>query len=453
MVRGVLKLSLGSATAQSIAAVSQFALAFWLAPEQFGYWAAANSAVSLVSGFTNLGEVNAYLSGKRNSFTRVRRVTRRANVVLTVAGFGIAGYFAMGDVPELTILALIASLTIPVQGEADVLYAANIKASHLRRVVRSQMSAAIAKLIAGVGIAALTHSAVAIAVSTLLFFGVMAVLLGRHISLPTVHDGGEWLASDEVTLKERLSWAANTAMMTAPSQVGFLIIHFVASSNLLGIYFLSYQVTTGLSGFIVMPLARSALSVMARTQGLARANLAFRLQGYFGSGVALVVIGIVLAGQLVTNMVPARWALAIPVIAILAASMPVRMMTPVVDAYQQADNRWWQATAFQAVDAVGTASVALIAISGDVLLLATGLSVWKIAFGASRMLIVFHRYPSVNRTIGALAPVSFGGLMIGALLTSGISAWVCGLAAVAICFGWGAYSMRTDNDDSLKDTA
>jgi len=96
---------------------------------------------------------------------------------------------------------------------------------------------------------------------------------------------------------------------------------------------------------------------------------------------------------------------------VLCASLPARMMGPVMDALQQARDKWWQSTGFNALDAVGTAAAALTAMSGDVLVLAAALSAWKILLSLFRTWIVLQDQTVLHR-IALTLPVSIGAVLI-----------------------------------------
>ena len=106
-----------------------------------------------------------------------------------------------------------------------------------------------------------------------------------------------------------------------------------------------------------------------------------------------------------------QWVEAIPAVVLLSASLPARMMGPVMDALQQARDRWWQSTGFNAIDAVGTAAAACTAAWGDVLVLAAALSAWKIALSLLRTWIVLRDQSLLHR-IALTVPVTVGAALV-----------------------------------------
>ena len=98
-------------------------LAIWLTPTQFGYWASALSVISILAGIVNFGEVNAFLARSGMSFARLRSRTRRLNALLALSCVPVVALYVAAGRYEVALLAAIVAASIPVQGEADVLYA------------------------------------------------------------------------------------------------------------------------------------------------------------------------------------------------------------------------------------------------------------------------------------------------------------------------------------------
>ncbi|WP_375342403.1 oligosaccharide flippase family protein [Curtobacterium sp. MCSS17_006] len=408
MLRGILGLSVGTIATRALAAVSQLLLAFWLAPADFGAWAAATSLISLLTGFANFGEVNGYLSGRGGTYERVKRVTRRQNSVLSLLGLGLAATFFVRGEQEIGWLAVIVTLTIPLVGDAERMYSTGVKIRSYRTVVTAQTVAAVVKICVGVGIAALGGGSFALAVSTLLFYLAMDVFI--TLAIRNRIEPQETTAYN-VARRDRFKWAVNSLFITLPLQAGFLVAQFVTSAHVLGLYYFAYQVTTGISGLISVPLSRVSLARFAELAGPERGKEARKLATVFGGATLLAASLMALLLPGITPLVSSQWTEAVPAVVLLCASLPARMMSPVMDALQQARDRWWQSTGFNALDAVGTAAAALTAVSGDVLLLAASLSIWKILLSLARTWVVL-RDQSVAQRIGLTVPVSVGAFLV-----------------------------------------
>lgn len=431
-IRGILGLSVGTMLGRVLSTAGQFLLAFWLSPTEFGYWAAAISAISLLSGLANFGEVNAYLSGQGTTFRRVQKSTRFLNLGLAVVGVGVAGIYYFNGRHEVAALGLLAAITIPFAGRADLAYAVGVKYKAYKRAASSQVIGAIVKIAVGVAIAVLSGSAWAIAVSTLVFYLVAEICLWAYTRRVTAHESDP---AQNPSLRSRLSWAANTISMTLPLYVGFLAAQFVASPEFLGLFYLAFQATVGITGLIAVPLSRVSLSTLGALIGRDRILTALRLSSVFGAG--MLVVAAVLAGTLplVEDLIPREWQNALPAVIIMFASMPARMMGPVADAFQQASGRWWQSTAFNLADAVGTAAVALLAVTGDLILVVTALSVWKISLALVRAVTIF-RSAGWSRNVGNALPAALGGLCICAVPWLPDLRGLLVLAALVVAGAW-----------------
>ncbi len=380
-------LSIGTIFARILATLGQLLLVIWISPVEFGYWAAATSAISLVAGFTNFGQVNAYLSGGPASYSRVRKTTLNYNLVLTIVGTGIASLYLFSDRPYIALLAFIAAATIPFTGLGDLSYAVGVKHQAYRTVVVVQLLAAIAKIIVGISIAFFFQSAVALAISIIVFSAAMHFGLRRVVKLNELRDSGYDVRPKAPT---QIMWAANSIATTLPLQVGFLVMQFLANAELLGLFYMSFQVTVGISGLVAAPLAKVSLSTLGGLQGRLRITTAMNLSAYFAHGMLIVSALVIFASPIMINYVPMEWRRAVPAVAVLMSSMPVRMMGPVVDSFQQATNRWWQSTGFNVADAVGTAGAAVLALTGDLMVVGTALTLWKIALASYRAFFVYR---------------------------------------------------------------
>ncbi len=409
MLGGILRLSIGTAVARALAAVGQLLLAVWLTPTDFGYWAAATSVISVLTGLANFGEVNGYLSGQGGTFAQARRAILRVNTILAGSGAIIAALYWVDGNATVAALAAISALSIPLIGDAELMYSTGVKYKAYARVVAAQIAAAAAKIIVGVVIAAVFASPLAFAVSTVVFYLLMDALILRRVPILTAQEGG---STRVVPPRTRLTWGVNSLFVTLPIQVGFIVAQFGASAEVLGLYFLAYQVSLGLSGLVSVPLARVALSSLAREDAGRRVPLSMELCRLFVFAVSGLAALVSLFTPLIGAVLGPEWTTAAPAVVILLASLAVRMMSPILDGLQQANNRWWQGTAFNAVDTAGTAAAALMSFSGDLLLLVSAVALWKVLFGLVRaawLLRSARRLP----LMATLLPALVMSLLIG----------------------------------------
>lgn len=434
--RGVLTLASGTVAARAVAVLSQLLLVQWLAPAEFGYWAAAVSGLAFVSGLVNFGDVNGYLSGQGAGFDATKKATRIGNLAILCVALPVAGFYLTLHEPRVAILAVIISFTLPIQGEAGLLSAVGIKASAYNTVVRSQIFAAVGKLAIAITLAICTRSAIAIAISTAAFSLIMALALHRMLDK-------EKIASLDKNKDRRVAigyrvrgkWAINALLMRMPLQSGFLVAQFLATPRLVGLYFFSYQVTLGLSGLVAQPLARIGLEHFGRTEGEERMERAFLLCSVFGAGTLMVVALGTFVGSL-GNVLPTAWQTALPTILVLMASLPVRMMSPIIDSLQQAENSWWQSTGFNALDAAGVGIASIAIVFGDTVHPALCLVLWKAIYGTARACFVFQRL-SLRCITATMVPILVGTatLCLSAIRPPSQS-WVWSCCAVLVGSCW-----------------
>ncbi|KSU55225.1 oligosaccharide flippase family protein [Microbacterium enclense] len=409
MLGGILRLSIGTAVARALAAIGQLLLAVWLTPTDFGYWAAATSIISVLTGLANFGEVNGYLSGQGGTFTQARRAILRVNAVLAGSGAIVAALYWLDGNVIVAALAAISALSIPLIGDAELMYSTGVKYKAYARVVGAQIVAAVAKITVGVLIAALFASPLAFAVSTVVFYLLMDALILRRVSSLTA---SEVEFARHVSARTRITWGVNSLFVTLPIQVGFIVAQFGASAEVLGLYFLAYQVSLGLSGLVSVPLARVALSSLARENPEQRVQLSMELCRLFVFAVSGLAALVSLITPFIGTVLGDEWTAAAPAVVILLASLAVRMMSPILDGLQQANNRWWQSTAFNAVDTIGTAAAALLSFTGDLLLLVSAVALWKVLFGLVRAAWLL-RSARRGPLLATLLPALVMSLLIG----------------------------------------
>lgn len=438
-LRGVLSLSVGTAVTRALALFTQLILVIWLTPAEFGYWAAASSAMSIVTGLINFGEVNGYLANSGAAFKRTRRAILRMNALLVVAGLIIScAYLYYGDM-RVAALALLITVSIPVQGDADLLYAAGVRSRQFGLLILAQSFGAVLKLVVAVAIAFWSESAMALAVSVLAYY--IAVDLAILSRLRRMEPSSS-IPAFEPRRTERFSWAINSFMMTLPLQAAYLVSQFLAEPEVLGVLYLSFQVTLGISGVISQPLARVALSAFASLQGARRAETAMGFMHVFSSGMLIVVTGGILVLPWAKPYINQEWVAAVPATLVLLVSLTPRIISPVIDGFQQSSGRWWQATSFNAVDAVGTGVAACTAVFGDVVLLAMSISVWKVLFGVSRFVVVMREIELGPRMLFAVILLLTSALGYVSVVSSDMMRTVLCLLLVVLGTGWFFLALR-----------
>jgi O-antigen/teichoic acid export membrane protein len=430
VLRGVAHLSVGTTLVQAMVAVSQILLVVWLSPAEFGVWATATASTAVLTGLVNFGEVNGYLASGEERLREARRTIWRLNGLLGVGAVAVVVGYWMAGQRELAILVALIGLNIPLLGECNLLYAAYVRRRENGSIVRAQVVSGVARTAVGLVVAWLTRSALAFAVATLAYSAVMIVLLAP----PT----RTWLnrSGDRLTRigwRARSAWSVQALCQLLPTQVDFLIVALVAGPTLLGLYFFAYQVTVGLSTLVAGPLAKSVLAALAAQDERIRPVLAERLMSVVAAGIgaaAAVAVGTI---ALAASLLPSDWEAAAPVICILLASVPARFLTALSDAVQMAAGSWWRSAALNAVDAMGTAAVALTAVTGDITALAVSMVAWKTVV----MLVRVWRCPlelSPPQRVAVVTPaVLVAGALTVAVLAGRPFLWLLTAGALAVC--------------------
>lgn len=428
------RLTVGTSVVRALSAATQFVLVFWLVPEEFGYWAAANASIGILAGFSNLGMVNAYLAKGGISRARLLRDTTLANVCLAVIGCGIAAAYFSIDRPQVGVLALVAGTTIPLAGAADAYHALRIEQRDAKRILASQTLAALSRIGIGVSVAALTQSAIALAMANMGFWLVSLILMySKAPSRP----------SDDppiTPMRDRASWLANRWALTFQVQAVIVAAQFFASANELGLFFIGYQLIIAVQSLLAAPLQRVVISGLAGVAAMKRHTTAARLVPTVGA-VALVGAGLLTVGLVVLGPVlPPDWTVAVPVATVLAALLPTRLLVPIVDGDMIANARWRLSTSIYLLDGAGCVVLAIVLVPTGPVALAGGVFLWKSAIALARIAMLIGKKFRGGMEVMLLAALSIL-LAVGGLMNVVTQVSIAGAVAV-VGVAWLLVSLR-----------
>lgn len=430
---------------QTLGALTHFLLALWLVPADYGVWAAASALTSVLAGLANLGETNRFLAGHLSLRGSLKR-SLRVNLGLAAIGLciAVASIFATGNV-ELAMLTAGVSLHIPLLGAGNLLYVALVRRRQSGAIVVGQFMAAAARVAAACLTAFLTQSAAAFVVA--LWVNALVVVVTFGISLHRAPADVDLRMSPDraATQASRATWAAQAVMAILVTQADYLVLALVADATLLGLYFFAYQATVAVTGVVSSPLSKTALSEFTKVSRAEVAPIAAALMAnLFAFAVAGVVIAVAALNWAGDRLTLSEWSPALPVIVILLASVPARLMVPIVDALQLATNQVATNARINALDAVGTGLAALTALTGDVLLVAAAVSTWKVVVCTLRVLVALRGHGTAStRWLTALTPTLFGGFLIASQLAADQAETLLLAAALVPVAVWGWAQLRS----------
>ena len=427
VLRRVLRLSVGTSVVQGLALVGQAVFALLLTPTDFGVWASASAAVFVLAGLVNFGEVNGYLASPAMTLAATRKAIWRWNAVLVLLGLLVAAAYSRLGQSDIALYIVLLAVNLPLLGETLLLSAACMKSNRGRLLVTSQTVAAVGRLVVGVGVAWLTHSPLAFALSMITYSLALIVVL----SLCDLSEPASLLDVAAVQ-RSRLAWGAQSLSQTLPTQADFFAISLTGRLALLGVYFLAYQATVALSGLIVSSLSGITLVELSKQDTLGRRSTAATLLSAMTH--TLGAVSCVLAGALLLAgaALPDRWEVYAPTVVILLASLPARIVTPLTDALQMSESRWWRSSSLNVVDALGTAVAGLSAVSGSVIVVATCIAGWKLACSLLRLAVAFGGVRQVRGLRSAVPVVGYGAVLVIAGVTWSMWSALLLLAALSL---------------------
>lgn len=411
ILRTTAYLTIGTFAAQGLGTASQFLLAAWLTPSDFGLFATANASLFVLFALMNLGDVTGYLSNRGWSERELLTKTLKLNLILTSMGLVVATlYFLNGRVVLGWIVVLLA-FELPLMGRSLALYAIAVRFQRIRLIVLSQMAAAGLKLIVGVVVAATWQTPAALALALIAYSVSMAipleVVLRRKFSRQ---------ASREAPRnKARFSWAVQSLTQAFPTQADYVVVAMVSSPYVLGLYYFAYQATAGLSALLTAPLMKSSLAEFGQLEANQR-SFAMPLLRKVSGAVAFTVLCLALVVYLGGPFFPDAWAEVPVVLVLLLGSLPSRFVTPIAEARQVSDNRWWRSASLNTIDTVGTACAALVALTDSVLALAGAIAIWKFIMAVIRIALCFPEAGPVEVLKAIVWPLLCVGVCISAAL-------------------------------------
>lgn len=377
ILRTTATLSIGTVVAQGLGTASQFLLAAWLTPRDFGLFAIANTSLFLLFALVNLGEVSGFLTNQGWSPRGLARATTRFNLLLSCVGLVISSICFFQGAHLLALLVALLALEVPLLGRTLVLYAVAVKARKVRLIVVAQILGSATKLVVGVLVAWSTGSAVALAVSLMAYSVAMAVPI--EIWMRRNYDSASGTSNGSLTpsLRSRMRWGVQSLSQALPTQADYLVVSIISTPYVLGVYFFAYQATVGLSALLGAPLMKSSLAEFGRLKEQS-GEAAFNLAAGVCRAVAAACLFIAVLAYFFRGLLPDEWTAAGPVLVILLGSLASRFVTPITEARQVSAGKWTQSTVLNLLDAVGTAAAAVSAASGSVLVLASSVAAWKL---------------------------------------------------------------------------
>ncbi|WP_404851219.1 oligosaccharide flippase family protein [Dietzia kunjamensis] len=400
ILRTTAYLTVGTFIAQGLGTASQFLLAAWLTPSDFGLFATANTSLFVFFALMNLGDVTGYLSNKGWAERQLLWSTLKTNLVLAVAGLAVASFYFLQHQVVLGCLVALLAIEVPLMGRTLALYAIAVRHRQVRLVVISQMVAAVVKLLVGVAVAAVWHTPVALALALIAY----SVTNGLSLEVVLRRRVPKELSCEAPKRGARFSWAVQSLTQALPTQADYIVVAAVSSPHVLGLYYFAYQATAGLSALLTGPLMKSSLAEFGQLEAAER-RLAMALLRKITGVVALAVVVLALVLYFGQSLLPDAWSEAPTVLVLLLGTLSSRFVTPVAEARQVADDRWWRSGLLNTVDAAGTAVAALMAITDSVLALAGAIAAWKFISAVIRIAACFPEANSLDIAKASLWPL------------------------------------------------
>lgn len=365
-VRGLAWSFLSTFWGKAAALLSQFALGHMLAPETYGVFAIAATALSLVAGFQNPGAAK-YLIQRLSEFDRLVADYAAFSIYLGAIGgvllaLGAVGLAALYDMPQLILLLAISALSLPL---ISLTACYNAKLCVAFAFGKLQIGAIVLNVsynlcLIGFAYFGAEHLSIAIATlcSTGIAFGYYAVVAGSIA--PRLRLGFGTFARIFVSLR----WLVLISLLSGLMRNGdYFVLGLTLDAREVGFYYFGFLLTANISVLLTMPISQTFMPIFAsQLQHPERLrDMVHRSGGLVGTACALLsLVAIGLAPHAVHWLWGGKWDPAILTAVVMAVALPVRIYATLATVLIEATGSWRLSAVLLAADAAGVMLAALL---------------------------------------------------------------------------------------------
>jgi O-antigen/teichoic acid export membrane protein len=325
-----------SLVGQAVGKVGSFAmnliLARLLMPEDFGVYAIALSAVSLLMMIDDIGIIGASMQW-RGDFQQIvptaSIIACVASVLIFTGSFVAAPHFAaLAGTPSATPLIRLIIVAVLVDGVIAVRTASLLRDFRQSRLVVASLCGLLTQLVVGISLAVAGHGPLSLAAAYLASYFVMGVLILRFAKLPFR------LSFDPVVAKRLLRFGlpltVGLGLEAALLNADYIVVGRTLGAAAVGLYLLAFNVSSWIPNVILSAVRWVAVPSFARLAEDKEA-LASAVQRSIALLVMLMlpvtVCLIVLAPELIGFLYGSRWVPAAPALQFLAVLSVIRLVT------------------------------------------------------------------------------------------------------------------------------
>ena len=191
------------------------------------------------------------------------------------------------------------------------------------------------------------------------------------------------------------AWPTLAALgIVLTTQGDYVALGLMATATVTGTYYFAFQLTVGVSSLFstgIVNVMMPAFKTAHVSDALAQRALANAASALAYVSCPLCFVAALGTPAAVQTLWSGRWDDAALPAAMLFASLPARLFTPLVQAYLQALGRWRTAASIALTDGVATVTVmAAWATSGNLTLIAIGISMYRLMMGYGQLYVALH---------------------------------------------------------------
>ena len=422
---GMLWATFGTLASKFASLAAQLVLGWVLSKEDFALYAIAISWSTIVLALRN-GGTQRLLIQQGSKYEECAPVFFKIALIFNGLGFlllalAAPALSALYESPELKVLVWIIALSLPLNTVAMVFQSKLSSDLNIRKFTQLNVWSAILRHGSTVGFALIGLGPISF-VLPLIVIALLETIAGWYLV-------GSWPADRPLTWQgmRRVLRDSRWIMLTTLAGIlaingDYLAISLLQPKEILGVYYFGYQLTFSMAILLTNSFDAVMMPAFSRLGGdQERQKVAFlKTVRVLTLGATLACFAFVLAAEAFVHILWAgKWDSAIPVVQLLALSLPVKMVMPLCRSLLEGRGEWKLVSTLLLADGIGTVIAGgLGAWIGGVISIASLVSAYNLAFGLLFCGFVVYRIGGeVGPTfVPMVSAFSFGIIAISATL-------------------------------------
>ena len=413
---GMLWATFGTLASKSASLAAQLVLGWVLSKEDFALFAIAISWSTIILALRN-GGTQRLLIQQSSKYEECATVFFKIALLFNGLGFLLLAFAAPGlsslyDSPELTLMLWIIALSLPLNTASMVFQAKLSSDLSFQKLTQLNIWSAILRHGSMAGFALIGLGPISF-VLPLLVIALFETIGGWYLV-------GKWPADLPLTWRKMRVVLRDSRWIMLTTLAGilaingdYLAISLLQSKETLGVYYFGFQLTFSMAVLFTNGVESVMMPTFSRLDhDQERQKVAFfKAVRTLTLGATLICFAtFISAGAVVHGLWGGKWDSAIPVVQLLALSLPIKMVMPLCRSLMEGRGEWRLISALLLADGVGTVIAGGFgAWLGGVTAIAGVVSLYNLVFG-----LFFCGF--ITRRIGGRMGAAFGPMLYAFML-------------------------------------